>query len=147
MDAKQQGLDSELESFRAKWLSDLRTKRDGQGEASRQPESSGASSSRPARKEKELPISSSLKKALPVDDDGEHFQSPSFDAPPLQTEGSSIDPTVQGAKEKPVSALDHYEAAMEKEAQGNMGESLKLYRIAYKVSINWFLLIHNLELI
>ncbi|KAG8410673.1 hypothetical protein J3459_016961 [Metarhizium acridum] len=33
-----------------------------------------------------------------------------------------------------VSALDHYEEAMEKEALGNMGDSLKLYRKAYRVS-------------
>ncbi|KAG8411207.1 hypothetical protein J3459_016551 [Metarhizium acridum] len=31
-----------------------------------------------------------------------------------------------------VSALDHYEEAMEKEALGNMGDSLKLYRKAYR---------------
>jgi F-box protein 9 len=38
------------------------------------------------------------------------------------------------AKDKELlSALDHFEEAMIKEASGNMGDSLKLYRKAYKV--------------
>lgn len=37
-------------------------------------------------------------------------------------------------KKNLVSALDHFEEAMEKEAIGNMGDSLHLYRQAYRVS-------------
>jgi F-box protein 9 len=33
----------------------------------------------------------------------------------------------------PVSALEHYEKAVEKESQGSLGESLSLYRKAYRV--------------
>lgn len=35
---------------------------------------------------------------------------------------------------KPVTALDHYEQAVEKESLGNLGDSLQLYRTAFKVS-------------
>lgn len=34
---------------------------------------------------------------------------------------------------KPVSAMDHYEAAVKKEMQGSLGDSLRLYRRALKV--------------
>ena len=33
----------------------------------------------------------------------------------------------------PGSALEHYEQAVERESQGNLGESVKLYRKAYRV--------------
>lgn len=34
---------------------------------------------------------------------------------------------------EPTSALEHYERAVERESQGNLGDSLKLYRKAYRV--------------
>lgn len=37
------------------------------------------------------------------------------------------------ASREPSSALEHYEQAVERESQGNLGESLKLYRRAYRV--------------
>ncbi|KOS21405.1 F-box protein pof7 [Escovopsis weberi] len=48
-------------------------------------------------------------------------------------DGSAIQTPQPSSKKQPVSALDHYEEAMEKEAQGNMGESLRLYRKAYRL--------------
>jgi F-box protein 9 len=47
------------------------------------------------------------------------------------------DPQDPDEKKPLVSALDHYEEAMEKEAQGNMRDSLHLYRRAYRVSDAW----------
>ena len=35
--------------------------------------------------------------------------------------------------DEPISALEHYERAVEKETQGSLGDSLKLYRRAYRV--------------
>lgn len=37
------------------------------------------------------------------------------------------------AKGEPSSALEHYEQAVERESQGSLGDSLKLYRKAYRV--------------
>lgn len=37
---------------------------------------------------------------------------------------------------KPRSALEHYEKAVERESQGNLGDSLSLYRKAYRVRLN-----------
>ena len=42
------------------------------------------------------------------------------------------------ATEQPVSALEHYERAVDKEAQGQLGDSLKHYRKAHKVCLKLF---------
>ena len=42
-------------------------------------------------------------------------------------------------QKEPVSALEHYEAAVEREKEGKLGESLRLYRRAFKVLFSTFL--------
>lgn len=46
--------------------------------------------------------------------------------------GSGVHPESRRGKE-PVTALDHYEQAVEKETQGHLGDSLSHYRKAYRV--------------
>lgn len=78
-----------------------------------------------------------VKKNLPVIDDDEYYlHAQSFDGPPPTSATGHLlsDAPGKGVEKPLVSALDHYEEAMEKEAQGNMGESLRLYRKAYRVS-------------
>ena len=41
--------------------------------------------------------------------------------------------SAQRSSKEPVSALDHYEKAVEKESQGNLGDSLSHYRKAYRL--------------
>lgn len=41
--------------------------------------------------------------------------------------------SVQGSSKEPNSALEHYEKAVEKESQGNLGDSLSHYRKAYRL--------------
>lgn len=41
------------------------------------------------------------------------------------------------AVKEPDSALEHFERAVEKEAAGNLGDSLQHYRKAYRVSFTW----------
>lgn len=41
------------------------------------------------------------------------------------------------ASNEPKTALDHYEKAVERETQGNLGDSVALYRKAFKVSRKW----------
>lgn len=50
----------------------------------------------------------------------------------LGGEGEGIRPSNRATQE-PSSALEHYEQAVERESQGNLGDSLKLYRKAYRV--------------
>jgi F-box protein 9 len=69
------------------------------------------------------------------DDDGDDYvPTQSFDGASKQLSRTIADDGGPSEQKQLVSALDHYEEAMEKEAQGNMGDSLHLYRRAYRVS-------------
>lgn len=128
-------LDSELESFRQKWMSDLKTRNEHH-------DSSDAQAAGPSRRPHHgLPISSLPHKHAPApapadDAEDEYVQGRPFD----QDEPELTQPLQESHHDtkgkKLVSALDHFEEAMNKEDQGNMGDSLKLYRKAYRVSIS-----------
>ncbi|KAJ0140123.1 60S ribosomal protein L14-A [Fusarium oxysporum f. sp. albedinis] len=120
-------LDSELESFRQKWISDLRTR-------SEHPETVEAPAG-PSRRPHHGPISSLPHKHAPApadDGDDDYVQSRAFDQDePVAQAPQDVHHDRKG--KKLVSALDHFEEAMHKEDQGNMGDSLKLYRKAYRL--------------
>ena len=126
MSSNENELNSELESFRQKWLSDLKTRNE-------HPEPPAAG---PSRRHHHGPISSLPHKpaSAPVDEpEDEYVQSQSFD----QDRPAVVQPAQEAHHDrkgkKLVSALDHFEEAMHKEGQGSMGDSLKLYRKAYRV--------------
>lgn len=132
--SSEEQLNTELESFRRQWISDLRIRND-------QPNTSSSSQqldSQTSRQNKKPPVtsstvpSSSRKQPLNRDDDQDFLQGRSFDEPPPPT-GHTLAGQSEAPSKELVSALDHFEEAMEREAQGNMGDSLKLYRKAYKV--------------
>ncbi|KAG5998381.1 hypothetical protein E4U43_002434 [Claviceps pusilla] len=155
--ASNKGLDSELESFRQQWLSEVRTK---QGP---HPSSSSSitttthaaelvSSKKPkARSRAPSPSSINNRKAAPAIDVPSHEQDESshshgpFEndvgaaaaaAAAAEPPGAMVDGSVRASAplgKELVSALDFYEEAMAKEAEGNMGDSLKLYRQAYRL--------------
>ena len=52
----------------------------------------------------------------------------------LGEEGAGIHPESHKSRE-PSSALEHYEKAVERETEGNLGDSLNLYRKAFRVHI------------
>ncbi|RCI07982.1 hypothetical protein L249_7811 [Ophiocordyceps polyrhachis-furcata BCC 54312] len=116
MTSSQRGLDSELESFRQQWLSDLRTRCGGAESCS-----SVAAATPPMTCADDVGGDD-------VDEDTDDFQGEGrgdgsvFASPSPNLTGDTL-----------VSALDFYEAAMEKEVDGNMGDSLKLYRQAYRL--------------
>ncbi|KAL7787829.1 hypothetical protein V8C37DRAFT_389691 [Trichoderma ceciliae] len=133
---------SELESFRRKWISDLQSRRESVGSLSQQHEASSSSSaaalvanSRPRKHTGPSSPTASKKNFPAIEDDEYYLHGQSFDAlPPPSSSGHLLSDVPGKHVEKPlVSALDHYEEAMEKEAQGNMGESLRLYRKAYRL--------------
>lgn len=132
-----QELNSELESFRQQWLSDLRHRGDAPG--GHAPGSTGRpspSSSEGPSRQKAPPISASVaqRPVRPGDQDDDYLQGRSFDDHPAESGRTVARAEEAAAPKQLVSALDHFEEAMEREAQGNMGESLKHYRRAYKVS-------------
>lgn len=138
------GLDSELESFRQQWISEVRTKKGEQSSQTHRSTADGPSTSTAPvtstaptspRKSKVRPPSPSKARKQPpvIDEEDDYLHGRSFDEGP-EPVGNTTDGSVRSPPEKElVSALDHYEEAMEKEAQGNMGDSLKLYRKAYRV--------------
>ncbi|EGX89418.1 F-box protein (Pof7), putative [Cordyceps militaris CM01] len=157
------GLDSELESFRTKWLSDLQSQQ-GPSAGAAAPSSSAtshhrsqshsqrrdashqsfpSSSTRPAplKKINGPPSPTATRRALILDEGSDYVGGPSFDepAPPLSTSSQprtladSINAVANPSRKNLASALDHFEEAMEQESRGNMGDSLQLYRKAYKM--------------
>ena len=128
---------SELESFRKEWQEEVRR---GRSKSSQQEPSSSSTGdpqvSRPAEKNLQIlkpPASSSTQ--YDEDDDSlahtYHDLESKDDALRL---GSSSD-----VREKPLwpsepkTALDHYERAVERETAGKLGDSVSLYRQAFRV--------------
>lgn len=144
-EGREQMSNSDLESFRQQWISDLRSRKESVGSASHEAGRSSSSSaanppvaSRP-RKHTGPSSPAAATKTLPaIEDDEYYLHGQTFDTLPPPSSGGHLLSDAPGKHdEKPlVSALDHYEKAMEKEAQGNMGESLRLYRQAYRVSLD-----------
>jgi len=126
MSSNENELNSELESFRQKWLSDLKTRNE-------HPEPAAAG---PSRRPHHGPISSLPHKPAPApadDAEDDYVQSQSFDQDQPAVTQAPQEAHHDRKGKKLVSALDHFEEAMHKEGQGNMGDSLKLYRKAYRV--------------
>ena len=121
----------DLESFRAQWRAEVLARSSTSG-GSRQAET-GSTSTAPA------PSSRAARKLAPgrnaniKDDDEDHVLAPSFDEPqPVDVPTTKDQPEAVHTGE-PVSALEHYEKAVEREAVGNLGDSLRLYRRAFRV--------------
>ena len=66
--------------------------------------------------------------------EGYHDFEDKNDARRLEEDTTGIHPSIHKTKE-PRSALEHYERAVEKEDQGNLGDSLSHYRKAYRVRV------------
>jgi F-box protein 9 len=129
----------ELESFREQWKAEVRAKHAAPGGSRPQQHPRAAagpstpqSHAKPAPRGK--PPQPAQKPAAQEQDD-DYVQSQPFDEPAAARPPSSHDREQLGRREKaePVSALEHYERAVEKEAAGNLGDSLKLYRKAFRV--------------
>lgn len=131
-------INPELESFREQWRAEVRAKRPTASGSQHQSSTTASSHAEPSRKTTApgppprltAPMSSAKPKALETDE--VYDEPPVFDDPePVQ----SVQPIPQKDKEneEPVTALDHYERAVEKESQGSLGDSLMLYRKAFRV--------------
>lgn len=138
-------LKSELEAFRERWLSEVKSKRPAGPSHRKTPSTSAAGASHarstsasaaptspPPAKAHLAAEGPSKQAALHGDDD--HFQPPAFDdilEMAATKKGKGAEKEEAGEL---VSALDHFEAAVVREAQGNLGDSLNLYRRAFRVS-------------
>lgn len=125
-----QAVNPELESFREQWRAEVRarnptaTETQQQGTTSRQTENSKSTTPRTTR-----PVHLSSGKPKAPDTEEDYVQARSFD----DTEPKETARQEDEERTEPVTALEHYERAVEKEAQGSLGDSLMLYRKAFRV--------------
>lgn len=120
----------ELESFRQEWRAEVtaRTKSD----ISRSARAAENQSNRVIRK----PLASSSKSE--TDKIQQEIEEPAQIYTEPNESNQIVHNDIQGfisksAAREPQSALDHYEKAVERENQGSLGDSVALYRKAFKV--------------
>lgn len=131
---------NDLENFRKQWREEVLRKRAapsrGNGSSSQTVTSKATNTQKPEQVENSVPTKSRYQDY----DDG--YSSRTYDFGDLEEReelrklgpsGSGVHPESQCEKE-PVSALEHYEEAVENEKQGKLGESLRFYRKAFRVS-------------
>ena len=138
----------DLESFREQWRAEVRSRHpviQASSSASQQtqPQQHTPLSAAELAAEHHLhprkpPPAPAKKVAVPRQDfEDDYVQPRSFDepndgaaAPSTSTQGGW---TVNKTVKDPITALDHYEKAVEREAAGSLGDSLRLYRKAFRV--------------
>jgi len=137
--------EAELENFRRQWREEVsakakpkasRTTQESQapvrtvtGESSKGPKKTGAAGAGAG-----APPSY----ARPLHEGWDEIEPRTYHDLPEKELGRKLDDdvygmTVAGSSKEPSSALDHYEKAVEKETQGRLGDSVSLYRKAFKV--------------
>ncbi|OAL72226.1 F-box protein [Trichophyton violaceum] len=125
--------EDELESFRRQWLEEVRTRHPPPPAQSQQ---QPASEARPAERRKSLQPRPQASIQLPQDlaDEADEDGYTKVDTSELDGEFKSLELGSEKTEEKaPQSALEHFERAIEKEDQGRLGDSLSLYRKAYRL--------------
>lgn len=128
--------EAELESFRQKWREEVNAKQKGKAGPSQSNQASPSKTQASNSNAPEAPThpthhrrDGSLEE---VDEVEPHFY---HDLGEKQ-HGRRLDETATShasSSQEPKSALEHYERAVEKESQGSLGDSLNLYRKAFKV--------------
>lgn len=129
----------ELETFRKEWQEEVtaRSKRSFSSQGNKSASPSGPPKLGSGGVELKPPTHSGLSR---IDDAAHstletqcyHDQEDNDEARKLGGEGEGTHPSNRATQE-PSSALEHYEQAVERELQGNLGDSLKLYWKAYRV--------------
>lgn len=137
--------EAELEAFRQRWREEVsaRNKQPGRPSSSRQSTLPAAPPRKPKISTGPLPHSASLvagpsrREAADGSDEVEpktyHDLPDREDALRLGTEGQDHDRNARPAE--PSTALEHYERAVDKETSGQLGDSIRHYRKAFKVRL------------
>jgi F-box protein 9 len=135
--------EAELEQFRQQWREEV-SARNKKPTNAREAIKAQDKTPRPA-KQRSIPVaSSSTAKRKDIDYSEElepraYHDLPDKDAQlKLGVDGQDHDRNE--AFREPESALEHYERAVERETQGNLGESIRHYRIAFKVRLSFLIL-------
>jgi len=122
---------AELESFREKWKEEVSARA-----KSAENKDSTSSNERPSKASRRPPAAPRIpndRVPSSMEDDGriEPQNLYNLEGPSAAEAGES---SKTGSRE-PRSALEHYEKAVERESQGSLGDSLDLYRKAFKVGM------------
>ncbi|OCL01912.1 hypothetical protein AOQ84DRAFT_393321 [Glonium stellatum] len=128
--------EAELESFRQKWREEVSARSKSKFSSPTAPRKAlGESSTRPQASKSTLP-------KVPTDKPQEKLEELDEVEPPRYHDGERKElgrrlgepgPSSNQPKKEPRSALEYYEQAVEKESQGSLGDSLNLYRKAFRL--------------
>ncbi|KAF2702682.1 hypothetical protein K504DRAFT_496139 [Pleomassaria siparia CBS 279.74] len=127
--------EAELENFRQKWREEVSAKAKGKAPAATVPATTTqASSSRPRVPKTNAPEVPSHARQRSVDEVDDYMRPHSYEDLGDKQHGRRLDETSSPLVIKePHTALDHYERAVEKENQGSLGDSVNLYRKAFRL--------------
>ncbi|KAF2086215.1 hypothetical protein K490DRAFT_74478 [Saccharata proteae CBS 121410] len=132
--------EAELESFRRQWREEVQARSRPKAGASENPQAAQSGSS-----SKQQPSKRSAAPAVPnnprdADDDNEDEDQVDDGAPQQRYDGAEetesgrrVAESKPANKSVPESALEHYEEAVKRETQGNLGDSVNLYRKAFRL--------------
>jgi F-box protein 9 len=127
--------EAELEAFRRQWREEVLARNKKSGDSSAKPQDDVRNiKSRPDAARSNVAGTSTARRK---EDYSEAIEPRTYHDLPdkeeqlkLGVEGQDHDRNIN---KEPSSALEHYERAVEKETQGNLGESMRHYRKAFKV--------------
>lgn len=133
--------EAELESFRQQWREEVQArskkKSDPPTRLKGHAKSSSISSKPPPEAQPSLRspkgVTADTQKRPPGDDIGPAIELSSGRRENAESSGKHIQTVAEDQVPEPRTALEHYEKAVEKESQGNLGDSVRLYRKAFKV--------------
>lgn len=131
--------ESDLESFRQQWRQEVSARKGTRTQpATRTSQPSQSGPGRPGQKKAGPPLASSDHHTSSTSHD--HHDDPGHvyhDLPDaeqyLKLANEAERSKARGTTKEPRTALEHYEKAVEREGQGNLGDSVMLYRKAFKL--------------
>lgn len=133
MDPSSSNTEAELERFREQWREEVNGRNRRAGDKS--PEAVKPQ----RRKETAPPPAAATNRAKEVRDFSEDIEPRAYHDLPdkeeqlkLGEEGQNYD---RNLHQEPTTALEHYERAVDKETTGQLGDSLRHYRTAFKVGV------------
>lgn len=133
---------AELERFRRQWQDEVSSRNRPAPTISQHTSSTSEKSQQPLSTSSKPPPKATILSTNRQGDDNNDLAE-GFDFDDLQEweevrkpGGVEGVPHPESSRRKPTSALEHYEEAVERETQGNLGESLNLYRKAFRAGLH-----------
>lgn len=154
MDQPTEQIQSELENFREQWRAEVSARSRNAAGSQQQPQqpqqqqksasiqAGPSSTSNKPPKRNEFSHRKTTSKTVHLEDEDEYYQAQHFDEPEpsktiaAQKIGRQDASSSKVEDQEPQTALEFYEKAVEKETSGKLGDSLSLYRKAFRMDDN-----------